>query len=62
MSNGLMGMAGGQDALAEMNPARRLGRPEDIAAAVVYLTSRGGSHVNGAVLTIDGGGYLMGKL
>ena len=55
MSNGLMELAGGQEKLALQNPTRRLGRPEDIAGAVVYLASRAGSHVNGIVLPIDGG-------
>lgn len=55
MSNGLLDMAGGADLLGEMNPTGRLGRPEDIAGAVVYLASRAGSHVNGEVIAIDGG-------
>jgi NAD(P)-dependent dehydrogenase (short-subunit alcohol dehydrogenase family) len=55
MSNGLMDMAGGADLLGEMNPTGRLGRPEDIAGAVVYLASRAGSHVNGETIAIDGG-------
>ncbi|KAL2162817.1 hypothetical protein VTH06DRAFT_6653 [Thermothelomyces fergusii] len=55
MSNGLLKLAGGADALAAANPMRRLGRPEDIAGVIVYLTSRAGSHVNGAAIEIDGG-------
>lgn len=55
MANGLMEISGGVDKLAASNPSKRLGRPEDIAGTVVYLASRAGSHVNGAVLTIDGG-------
>ncbi|WP_068180093.1 SDR family oxidoreductase [Mycobacterium sp. UM_CSW] len=31
------------------------GEPDDIAGAVVYLTSRAGRHVTGIVLTVDGG-------
>jgi NAD(P)-dependent dehydrogenase (short-subunit alcohol dehydrogenase family) len=55
MSNGLLDMAGGVEAMGKGNPMRRLGRSEDIAGVVVYLTSRAGSHVNGAAIEIDGG-------
>ncbi|AEO56759.1 hypothetical protein MYCTH_2302030 [Thermothelomyces thermophilus ATCC 42464] len=55
MSNGLLKMSGGAEALAKANPMRRLGRPEDIAGVIVYLTSRAGAHVNGAAIEIDGG-------
>jgi len=55
MANGLMELTGGQEALAAKNPSRRLGRAEDLAGTVVFLTSRAGSHINGAVVTIDGG-------
>jgi NAD(P)-dependent dehydrogenase (short-subunit alcohol dehydrogenase family) len=55
MSNGLLDMIGGADKVGRLNPMGRLGRPEDIAGAVVYLASRAGSHVNGEAIAIDGG-------
>lgn len=36
-------------------PAKRMGTPEDIANAVVYLASDGASYVTGQVITVDGG-------
>lgn len=41
--------------IAERLPLRRLGRPQDIAAAILFLCGRGGSYVTGAILAIDGG-------
>ncbi len=41
--------------LAETNPMRRLGKPEDVAYAVLYLASDESGFVNGAELVIDGG-------
>lgn len=55
MANGLLEMSGGVEKHAQGNPMKRLGRPEDIAGIVVYLSSRAGSHVNGAAIELDGG-------
>lgn len=40
-------------------PARRLGRPEEVAAAIAFLTSESASYVMGAALHV-GGGLVMG--
>lgn len=55
MANGLIEAQGGDQALAQAVPNRRLGRAEDIAGTVVYLCSRAGSHLNGANIVLDGG-------
>jgi 7-alpha-hydroxysteroid dehydrogenase len=42
-------------AIETATPLGRLGEPEDIAAAVVYLSSPAGSFVTGKILEVDGG-------
>jgi NAD(P)-dependent dehydrogenase (short-subunit alcohol dehydrogenase family) len=37
------------------NPLRRLGRPEEVAAVVVFLASDDAAFINGATLMVDGG-------
>jgi NAD(P)-dependent dehydrogenase (short-subunit alcohol dehydrogenase family) len=41
--------------IAERAPLRRIGRPDDMAGVVVYLASRAGAYVTGAVIPVDGG-------
>jgi 3-oxoacyl-[acyl-carrier protein] reductase len=42
----------------EATPARRFGRPEEVAAAVCFLSSERASFIIGAVLDINGGRYM----
>lgn len=39
-------------------PLRRKGEPADMAGVAIYLASRAGAYVNGAVITVDGGTCL----
>lgn len=39
----------------ERIPAKRLGEPEDIAEAVIYLSSPGASYITGQTIVVDGG-------
>ena len=41
--------------MAEGTPLGRLGQPEEIANAYVWLASESASFVHGAVLSVDGG-------
>ena len=44
-----------REAIMAMGPANRLGTPDDIAAAVVYLASDEASYVTGQTLHVNGG-------
>jgi len=43
--------------LAEMNPMKRLGRPDDMVGVCVFLASDAAGYVNGAQISVDGGLY-----
>ena len=48
-------LAAAGDAIAASAPLRRIGRPDDMAGVAIYLCSRAGSYVTGAVIPVDGG-------
>ncbi len=43
------------ESIANTNPLRRIGEPEDMAGIAIYLASRAGAYVTGAVIPVDGG-------
>jgi NAD(P)-dependent dehydrogenase (short-subunit alcohol dehydrogenase family) len=43
------------DLMAQSCPMKRLGDPDDMAGVVIYLASRAGAYVTGAVIPVDGG-------
>ena len=43
------------EAIAETNPLRRIGEPDDMVGVALYLASRASSYVTGVVIPVDGG-------
>jgi NAD(P)-dependent dehydrogenase (short-subunit alcohol dehydrogenase family) len=41
--------------IAANAPLRRIGRPDDMAGTAIYLSSRAGAYLTGAVIPVDGG-------
>ncbi|HEY3528974.1 MAG TPA: 3-oxoacyl-ACP reductase FabG [Nocardioides sp.] len=48
-----------RQAAADRNPVRRVGYPEDIAAAAAFLCSDEASYITGQTLYVDGGAKLV---
>ncbi|MFD2768209.1 glucose 1-dehydrogenase [Micromonospora eburnea] len=42
-------------AIEQQVPLGRIGRPEDMAGTAIYLSSRAGAYLTGAVIPVDGG-------
>lgn len=58
MTTAVVNAAG--DQIKKRIPVRRLGRPEDVAAAVLFLASDDASYITGQTITVDGGLTLGG--
>jgi NAD(P)-dependent dehydrogenase (short-subunit alcohol dehydrogenase family) len=43
------------DLIAKYCPLGRIGTPEDMSGVAIYLASRAGAYVTGAVIPVDGG-------
>ncbi len=48
------------DRAVESYPLRRIGEPDDIAGAAVFLASRAGAFVTGQTIVVDGGATIAG--
>jgi NAD(P)-dependent dehydrogenase (short-subunit alcohol dehydrogenase family) len=46
--------------IAAAAPLRRIGRPDDMAGAAIYLASPAGSYLTGVILPVDGGIATIG--
>ncbi len=50
-----------RDALMDLTPMKRMGEPEEIAAATTFLCSDDASYVTGVALDVDGGVLVCGN-
>jgi len=46
-------------AVEARTPLRRIGEPEDVAAAILFLASDAARHITGQILTVDGGETIL---
>ena len=62
MTEGLQKRAEFMERRMQLTPQRRMGEPEEVAGAAVFLASPAGGFVNGHVLVVDGGTVISDGL
>jgi len=55
MTKYALGDEAGRERAGATVPAGRVGRAEDLAGTILYLTGRAGAYTSGAILPLDGG-------
>ena len=55
MIRSLVAQPGWLDAVRERTPLDRIGEPEDVAGAILFLASEAARHITGQVIVVDGG-------
>ena len=50
-----------EEEMGLLHPTGRVGRPEEVAAAVAHLLSDDASFINGAIVPVDGGRSVLGR-
>jgi 3-oxoacyl-[acyl-carrier protein] reductase len=48
-----------QRAMIEQIPLGRIGAPDDVAAAVLFLASSAGAYITGETIHVNGGMYMI---
>jgi 3-oxoacyl-[acyl-carrier protein] reductase len=48
----------GKQSIVDQTPLGRIGRPEEVAAAVVFLASEEASYITGQVVRVNGGMHV----
>ncbi|MEC7726809.1 MAG: SDR family oxidoreductase [Planctomycetota bacterium] len=59
MTEAMLSRAGMREAAAKQNPLGRIGTPEDVARAIVFLLDPANDWITGQVLGVDGGFGVM---